>query len=292
MLRNDESMDRVSKETILCALSNESVASTLSDGLLYSTIQEQMERGEYGMDNELIDTCTQLLWNRHSTITQKQLEKSKHRSIKKLRQLMKRSAASSRPKNFHLRPIAIAMMIILIIAFPMLIANPPFKVSTTHDGEQYLVVGIQKNDTGIARASMNRDTIGTTVELNSVEAIAPLLGYAMELPSWIPKECSIENITLARDVAFDELLVIYAGGNGKRISLLVTYYDTRDGHSAGYEQVKKGHLRELQNGASVYVANNINSSWGLYQSSNMDYSIDLIGFDESTLIKVFNSIRR
>ena len=72
MGRYVEVLDSVFKESTLCALSNESVASTLSDGLLYSTIHEQMELGEYGMDNELIDACTQLLWNRHTTITQKQ----------------------------------------------------------------------------------------------------------------------------------------------------------------------------------------------------------------------------
>ena len=139
---------------------------------------------------------------------------------------------------------------------------------------------------------MNRDTIGSTYELEGLEAIAPVLGYAIELPSWIPKECSLESIMVARNVTYDELLVTYIGDKEQRITILVTLYDSRDGQSSGYEQSYNGHLLKLENGASVYVTNNINSSWGLYHSSNMDYFIDMAGFDETTLMKVFNSTRR
>lgn len=286
---NDSANNGVFKETILNALNDERMADSIRDDMLYSAIQKEMERGEYDMDTELIDACSQLLWNRHSTITPKQLGKIERRSFKRFRRYMKRSAAPSQPKRFPLRPVIAVAMILFLIVSPLLVTNPPFKIVVPNHEEQYLVVGIKKNDTGIARASMNRDTVGTTVELDSLEAIAPRLGYAIELPAWIPEACTLEKIVLDRDISYDELFVTYAGKGDKRVSILVTYYETREGHSTSYEQVKEGRRILLQNGASVYVANNINSVWGLYQSSNVDYSIDAFGFDEATLIRVFNS---
>lgn len=292
MLQHDESADRVSKSTVMSALTDECIARALDDDILRLMIRKEMERGEFDMDAELVDACNQLLWDRHAFLTPKQLEDMKRRSFKRLRRYMKRSAALSQPKRFPLRPIIATVMILFLVASPMLFANQPFRIVTPNHEQQYIVVGIQKNDMGIARAGMNRDTIGTTVELDSLEAIAPHLGYQVELPTWIPAGCTLEKIVLSRDLAFDELFVAYAGAGDKRVSILVTYHETREGRSDSYEQEKRGHQESLQNGATVYVANNINSTWGLYQSPNMDYSIDLTGFDEMTLMKIFNSMRR
>lgn len=290
MLPDNDSANGVFKETILNALNDERIAGSIRDDMLYSAIQKEMERGEYDMDTELIDACSQLLWNRHSTITPRQLGKIERRSFKRFRRYIKRSTAPSQPKRFPLRPVVAVAMLLFLIVSPLLVTNPPFKIIMPNHEEQYLVVGIKKNDTGIARASMNKGTIGTTIELDNLEAIALHLGYTIELPAWIPEECTLEKVVLDRDAAYDELFVTYAGQDDKRVSILVTYYETREGHSASYEQIEKGQQVFLQNGASVYVANNINSVWGLYQSSNVDYYLDTKGFEQEVLLKIFNSI--
>lgn len=292
MLPNDESVKKVSKETILSALHDERIANSLSDDVLESIIRNEMDQGEFGMDTQLFDACTQLLWNRHASKTTKQLENSERRSLKRLRRYMRRSAALSLPKRFPLRPIMATAIILLLMMSPVLVKKPSFKIAMPHDEEQYLVVGIQKSDTGIARASINKGTIGAAVELDSLEAIAPHLGYAIELPAWIPDGCSLEKILLDREIEYDHLLVTFTGDENKRITISVTHFDNREGHSASYEQQKRGRHLSLNNGASIYVTSNIDSVWGLYQSAYLDYLIDITGYDEMTLSQIFNSIRR
>ncbi len=292
MLPDNEPEHGAFRETILKALNDERMAASIHDEALYSTIGKEMERGEYDMDTELIDACTQLLWNRHSAMTPGQLEKKERRSFKRFRRYMKRSAAPPRPKRFPLRPVAVAAMVLFLVVSPMLFENQPFRIVMPDHEEQYIVAGIPKNDAGIARAGMSRDAAGMMVELDSLEEVAPHLGYAIELPTWLPEGCSLQKIILDRDVAYDALFVKYVGNENESITIEITNYDNREGHSTSYEQEKKGRQLSLQNGASVYVANNTDSVWGLYQSSNMDYWIDAYGFDEATLMRVFNSIRR
>jgi hypothetical protein len=74
--------------------------------------------------------------------------------------------------------------------------------------------------------------------------------------------------------------------------LSITHYTTRDGIGISYERNERGKYVPLENGATIYLATNVQSVWGLYQSAYVDYFIDVIGFDEDVILQIFNTTGR
>lgn len=281
----------IRKDALFEALSDKQADCPLSDEQLYALIERELAQPADGMDVDIVDACYCLLERRHSPFGNRHLAKSEKKSLTQFKRFMKQhSVSKAKNKSFPLKPLAVAALVVLMVGAPALYVHQTYRVSTSPNEQQYTVVGLQTHDVGLAKAGIGRSAVGTTMKVDSLEAIPAYLGYTVELPTWLPEGCTLKNITLDRGLDYDSLYIVFAGDHEKKISISLTLFSDRSGHSISYEQEKKGHQRILENGISVYVANNINSVWGIIQSSNKDYSIDAIGFDETTLIRIFNSI--
>ena len=276
------------RDTLLHALTNANKAA-FSDQIINQIIEAEMSKPDELIDNELLDACFRLSERRHSPFTNKELSKSKRQGFKQLRKSMKRHGNEVQSKRpFALKLVAVSALVVAIILLPILNMGLPFRITTTPNKEQYLVVGVTRFDHGIVRALGNRNANGGTYYLNSLEEIAPLLGYRVELPKWIPDGCELAGVQVVRTMQYDEVFVVYAGDN-RSVSIELTYFDSRTGSGSSYEQNEKGQKSILASGASIYVADNQQSSWGLFQTPKLEYFIEATGYDKQVIIEIFNS---
>ena len=276
------------RDALLHALTNANTEA-LNDQMINQIIEAEMSKPIELIDNELLDACFQLSERRHSPFTKRELSKSKRKGLRQLRQSLQRHGnemQSKRPLTFKL--VAVSVLVIAIILLPILNMGLPFRVATTPDEEQYLVVGVTRFDSGIVRALGNRNANGGTYHLDSLEEIAPLLGYRIELPKWIPDGCELAGVEVVRTMQYDEVFVVYTVDNHS-VFIEFTYFDNRTGSGSSYEQNEKGQKTSLVSGASIYVADNQQSSWGLFQTPKLDYFIEATGYDKEVIIEIFNS---
>ncbi|MGI6215508.1 MAG: DUF4367 domain-containing protein [Christensenellales bacterium] len=291
---NDETCSIPSKEMILSALNDEEIAKTISDEAIDIVLEQEFKKGDYDIDVQTVEACLQILWDRHAYMTEKQLEKSKRRSLRKFRRSIRTSNIKHTINRFYnhfsLKPIATVLIICAVAAIPLISLKPNYIISLSPDEEQYIVSGVQQNSIGAAKADIDDDFSQMNIKLNSVDEISTLLGYDVPLPSFIPEECVLDEISVDKTSVLDSVFVAYAKGNDKSISISIEKFYSRVGYKSYYEQEKKGRIVMLENGKKIYTADNINSVWGIYHTPNIDYSIDAMGFDEDTLLKIFNSI--
>ena len=283
----------IGKDALFAALADKNAGCPFSDEQLNALIEKELSKPADEMDLDKTDACYRLLERRHSPFSGRQLAKSERKSRARFKRFMKQHRAlEAERKRLSLRPLAVAALIVLLIGGPALYVSRSYRVFTSPDQQQYVVVGNQTDDAGLAKASTDKSTAFTTININSLEEIPAYLGYTVQLPTWIPEGCALNSISIDRSTDDDSLFIEFTGVSGKSISISITLFSDRSGYAVSYEQEKNGHRYTLQNGSSVYIANNINSVWGLMQSFNMDYYIDAVGFDEATLIRIFNSIGR
>ena len=160
------------------------------------------------------------------------------------------------------------------------------------DGQQYVVMGIARDNTGAALAAENPAEDSYTdafVRLDSLEDIPKRLGYAITLPQWLPEGVRVRAVFAMRNEQFDIISVQYQDGDAQ-ILLDFTYYRDTSAFGVSYEQDEEGKTIALENGSNIYVISNEQSLWGLYQDGRVFYHIDAIGYDVNTLLAIFNSI--
>ena len=104
----------------------------------------------------------------------------------------------------------------------------------------------------------------------------------------LPVQAAVEYVLQACE-AMDMLDIVY-GREDRHVRLTFTYNRDISGTGSYYEQDGEGKILKLDNGAQIYTATNVQSLWGLYQEEKVSYHIDVIGYDEDTMIKIFNSI--
>ncbi|MGI6671466.1 MAG: hypothetical protein ACOX58_07860 [Christensenellales bacterium] len=280
------------RDALLQALTGTQADQLFSDAALNELIEAEFAKPVEQMDCEVLDACHQLLERRHSPFTDRQMARSQRKGLKQFKQFMKQSRVPRANKTpFPLKPVATAVLAILIFFVPALISNHTFWVTMPPDEQQYVVFGIQPNGTGVGRAFIERDIVSRLFSLNSLDEIPSVLGYQIELPTCIPAGLELTSIDIEQIEQYDEVLLIYEDAE-RSLFLSITYYTTRAGVGINYEQDKKGKYVPLENGATIYLATNVQSVWGLYQSAYVDYFIDAIGFDEDVILQLFNSIGR
>ena len=151
------------------------------------------------------------------------------------------------------------------------------------------MVGVRKNNTGIARANVSEDVEDKEIKLDSVDQIAQELGYFVALPNWIPDGYQLSTIRAARNVQYDDVKLTYSDGK-ERINIEVLFYSDRSGIASSYEQDATGKHVILSSGASIYLSRNMRSTWGLYQSSYVDYLIYATKLNENEIVRMFSSM--
>lgn len=282
----------IGKDALFAALSDKNAGCPFSDEQLNALIEKELSKPADEMDVDKTDACYCLLERRHSPFSGRQLAKSERKSRARFKRFMKQHRAlEAERKRLSLRPLAVAALIVLLIGGPALYVSRSYRVFTSPDQQQYVVVGIQKNEMGEARAAIHKTVTNNTYHLNNVDEIASLLGYQIQLPTNIPSKYALTEITVSRSQQDDTVQIEYSSGNDS-IFIDITYYEDRSGSSTSYEQDKQGQQFILDNGEFVYISTNVQSTWGLYQSNNLDYLIDGTALDERSILSLFNSMKK
>lgn len=286
--RQDESMD---KAALLEALGSEEGAKQFSDLELHALIEAEFSKPDTQMDCALLDACCRLLERRQSPFGERAIARSEKKGFGQFKRFMRKSRALETGKGiFRFKPLAAALLLAAMVLAPMLIPHRDFKIIITPDEQDYLIMGMRQNQTGVASAAGDKKVKKfRNVKPKSIEEIPAILGYDIRLPGWMPEGLKLSEIDIVQTIDFDEVLLAFEG-DSKRISVEITYYESREGSGESIPQDGKGKTIRLNNGESIYLAHNMQSIWGLHQSSMQDYFIDAIGFDEDVIVKLFNSI--
>ncbi len=261
---------------------------------LQAIIDEQIDLPWRTIDSELLRRCYALLKGPEESGAGEEREKRTEASLQALRKRIRQEEENKRRKAcLSLRGwrLAAAMAAALLLLFSApLIRRPAFRGGTSPDGQDYIVMGIAQNRLGAAEADMSgRPEDEDFVMLNSPDEIPDHFGYRIALPGWLPEGCGIEEIAALCTAGMDMLDIIY-GREDRQVRLTFTYNRDISGTGSYYEQDGSGKILKLDNGAEIYTATNVQSLWGLYQEEKVSYHIDVIGYDEDTMIKIFNSI--
>ena len=268
---------------------------SVSDADIERVIAEEFEKGDIEMDTDLIDYCFLLADQRsHKPLSRGYLYVSRRRVWRRVSKALREKPAMPAPhplaRAFRMAA-ALLTVIALLFAAPLL-PRRFFNSRSTPDQQQYLLMGITRDNIGAALAAGQSDESSYTdgyVSLNRAEDIPGRLGYGIDLPKWLPEGSEIRSIAILRDSHIDSVTVHYQSGD-KQIFLDFTYYWDVSALSLYYEQNERGKTITLGSKASIYVAGNEQSLWGLYQDERISYQIDTIGYGEDTLVKLFNSI--
>ena len=260
---------------------------------LQAIIDEQIDLPWRRIDSGLLRRCYALLKGPEEAGAGEEREKRTEASLRALRQRLRQEEEGKRQerhKGIGGWRLAAAMAALLLLFAAPLIRRPSFRSGTSPDGQDYIVMGIAQNRLGAAEADMSgRPEDEDFVMLNSPDEIPDHFGYRIALPGWLPEGCAIEEIAALCTAGMDMLDIIY-GREDRQVRLTFTYNRDISGTGSYYEQDGEGKILKLDNGAQIYTATNVQSLWGLYQEEKVSYHIDVIGYDEDTMIKIFNSI--
>ena len=261
---------------------------------LQAIIDEQIDLPWRKIDSELLRQCYALLKDPEEAGAGEEREKRTEASLRALRKRIRQEEENKRRKAcLSLRgwrlAAAMAAALLLLFAAP-LIRRPAFRSGTSPDGQDYIVMGTAQNRLGAAEADMSgRPEDEDFVMLNSPDEIPDHFGYRIALPGWLPEGCGIVEIAALCTAGMDMLDIIY-GREDRQVRLTFTYNRDISGTGSYYEQDGEGKTIQLDSGADIYTATNVQSIWGLYQEDKVSYYISLIGYDEDALIRIFNSI--
>lgn len=265
----------------------------LSPEELQAIIDEQIDLPWRRIDSDLLRRCYALLKGPEEAGAGEEREKRTEASLRALRQRLRQEEEGKRQerhKGIGGWRLAAAMAALLLLFAAPLIRGPAFRGDTSPDGQDYIVMGVAQNRLGTAEADMSgRQEDEDFIILQSVEEIPAHFGYAIALPEWLPEGCGIKEIAALRTAGMDMLDIVYTDED-KQVMLVFTYNRDISGTGSYYEQDGEGKILKLDNGAQIYTATNVQSLWGLYQEEKVSYHIDVIGYDEDTMIKIFNSI--
>ena len=266
----------------------------LSPEELQAIIDEQINLPWRRIDSDLLRRCYALLKDPEEAGAGEEREKRTEASLRALRKRIRQEEENKRRKAcLSLRgwrlAAAMAAALLLLFAAP-LIRRPAFRGGTSTDGQDYIVMGTAQNRLGAAEADMSgRPEDEDFVMLNSPDEIPDHFGYRIALPGWLPEGCGIVEIAALCTAGMDMLDIIY-GREDRQVRLTFTYNRDISGTGSYYEQDGEGKTIQLDSGADIYTATNVQSIWGLYQEDKVSYYISLIGYDEDALIRIFNSI--
>lgn len=288
MPHDQNQSENISRDKLLHAQEDEHIANTISEDDLEKIIQAELGKQEAEVDVELLNACLRLHERIHKALSEWELARSQKKVHTGLIKTLYHKNNAGYTKRIPLRGLAFAASILLIIFGSVWMDRANFSTGSSKDQQQYIVVGIGQNEVGLVRADdIKRDSKSAT--FSNTKEIAPFLGYDIALPQWLPEDLELQVVTVVTNEQADTVMLTYKNLQGSVI-IDVTHYSSREGTGIAFEQDERGKPVVLNSGATVYVADNLNSVWGLYQSKDLDYFIDASGFDERTLIKIFNTI--
>lgn len=281
------------REALLQALTSPEAERRFSDEELKKLMDAEFAKPEEEIDCEILDACCLLLERRQSPFTERQLARSERRRFRQFKRWMKQNGerrTAYRPA--FLKPVAAVLLVLALIFLPALSLRQSFKTAMPSDEQQYLVIGLQQDDAGIAQALAARKVETRTVHLERLEEIPPLLGYQIAWPAWLPDGCELSDIDVVQTSQYDGVTVRFhdTREQGKQIVVALMCFADRSGVATSYEQDEEGQIFPLENGVSIYVAHNVQSVWGLYQTEHLDYYIEATGYDEDVIPRLFCSI--
>ena len=272
------------------ALTDRRMDVAVSNEEIERVIAEELEKDDTDIDAQLLDYCYDVVGMRSPAPLSDRKIMAVTRRV--WRRVQKALSTQTEPRYRPLRLAAAVLTAVALLFASSLLPQRMFHSRSTPDGQQYVVMGIARDNTGAALAAeipAEDSYTDAFVRLDSLEDIPKRLGYAITLPQWLPEGVRVRAVFALRNEQFDIISVQYQDGDAQ-ILLDFTYYRDTSAFGVSYEQDEEGKTIALENGSNIYVISNEQSLWGLYQDGRVFYHIDAIGYDVNTLLEIFNSI--
>ncbi len=242
---------------------------------LQSLIDEQLDLPWRKIDYGLLRQCYALLDTpQQDTSEAQRIEDSLLALRLRIKEEGERKTKQSQKKEKHSGlkrwrvAAATAMTLSILFVFPLM-RGQPFRSGTSHDGQGYIVMGIQQSNYGEAQADIsNRQEDEDFIILQSLSELPSHFSYAIALPGWLPEGCEAKEIAALRTTGMDTLDIIY-GFEDKQVRFTFTHNRDIAGTGSYYEQDREGKTVKLDKGADIYLASNKQSIWALYQADRL-----------------------
>lgn len=274
----------------------EGMAKKKKQELLFALIDSELSKNEKDLDSEVLESFLEAYDVEQPLLSQAQMEQSLAKIKNNVRKsLQEKSKAKASPYKAW---IALAASL-LIVFYTVLLPQRSVEWRQEREEEVLVLEGVESKDEKRAFASINFEMEESEEDyvIHSWEEANRLLGFTLSKPKWIPSELQLEEIVVSPLENHIFIYVYYEIASGfkrenlseRNITLQYHYFDRLEGRAL-FEQNEKGRILHLENGKEIYVSQNIETVWGLVVESNVMLSGFLNGYDEDTLLRIFNSI--
>lgn len=277
------------RETLRRMAQNEEVFLKIENEELENMLKVARAHG----DNEMIALCDEVLCHRHDIYYEEVKEASGVAFRKQLKARVRMSRKSNQGlgacQRHAMRLVIVSMILVAVILSLEIIASKwVVKMYTSSDGEQIILETNMVSDPIIAVGEAERKE-KEQWELFNVNDIPTRLGYEILLPQYIPEGMKLKVITGKQSSCIDS--VVYRYEDEKKHYINIEFCKYKDGETfKKYDQNETGTIFYLTNGETVYITENQGELWGLMVSTENSYYISCKGFNETTLLSLFESI--
>jgi len=242
-------------EAIKGHISDGSLDAQALHNCLIHEIDHEISKPSEEVDMEYVEMCEDLL---ERLASENKVKAASHyfHNLEAIRQTImprKQGLAFNR-----LRPMAAFCAMLLVLFSGVLFQHAQVRVTQSPDGEQYIIQGAEVTPDLTANAARYQESgFWDTEDWN--EAIK-LYGSTPCVPTWVPKGWRVERYSIDISESFVRFAVTYtnATGDGHLIFDTVAYDDTAD-LRAELEQNEGGEYRNMGNGISAYITNNMDN---------------------------------
>lgn len=257
---------------------------------LEEALDFELQKDEKEMDVELIDFCARRLCEMHGLKVGEELPPRRRPS---------RKAPTGR-RGTMLRwgrrlAVAAAALVVLVVAAEGIARRSALKSYSSEDGEQHIVnyyghtqglVSGADADPAVREEGVERQSLN----VQSIEEAENFLGYAIPWPSYLPDGLTSVLFEAGAYWIRDDVSALYSDGGDRQVSISMDRMYSVSVSSTSYEENGPGRTIRLDNGQEVYLSMNVDRYWGLITDGKTKYYISVKGYDEETLIRIFNSI--
>lgn len=239
--------------------------------ILLKEITNELSKSEKEVDTEYINACQELLTvvnKSRATAVFSHYEKNLLAIQNKLQPRF-----SFFPHTGWGRIATIMCIALIILCVGIFIPEGRIITHYTEDEGQYIMQGIETpaGFSSVADAGPALNRIGT-YEATSWQEVVHLMGGKPCVPQWMPSEWSILTYDVGLTSTTSTLTIIYINDNTEKTQIFqsTTYFELSSLHRY-IEQNNEGYATELENGITVYIADNIDNISATWNNSSTDY---------------------
>ena len=286
---SDSSTERPPKkiEAIRQAISDGKLDAQSMHSTLLMEIRRELQSKE--VDMEYVNACEELLGllNRDRASTVASHYDSNLQAIRKKMHSKPKLSFLVSSRTFR-NAMACSMVVVLIFG-GILISQNRIDVTQSPNGEQLILQGKSPDEIiPIADADRTAPATETLVTENWDEAVAEY-GVTPKVPSWVPDGWKVQQYRISHLEGYSRFAIVYAKGENLVFTFSERTYSDIELLRAEVEQNTNGSTTTLENGATVYIASNLDLPVIEYHKGNSLYVVTgQLGEDE--LITCISSI--